>query len=136
MPIREPSVPEALTEYFGAERPGLIAVYLFESLARGTGSPSSDVDLGLLFREAPDPGISGPAARIEDELEHRLGRPVQAIVMNTAPPDLVHRILRDGRLVHEADRSARVRFEVAARREYLDLLPVLRRYRRSGAGAA
>jgi len=131
MPIDVSDLIGILKEYFAAERPDLAAVYLFGSVARGRDRPSSDVDLGLLFGQAPEPGISGPAARIEDELEHRLRRPVHAVVLDTAPPDLVHRVFRDGRLVHEGDRRTRVRFEVARRREYFDLLPVLRRYRRA-----
>ena len=43
----------------------------------------------------------------------------------------MHRVLRDGILIDEADRAARIRFEVAARNEYFDLLPILQRYRRS-----
>jgi uncharacterized protein len=39
-------------------------------------------------------------------------------------------VLRDGRLVFESDRSARIRFEVERRNEYFDLLPVLREYRK------
>jgi hypothetical protein len=39
-------------------------------------------------------------------------------------------VLRDGRLVHEADRAARIRFEVRRRNEYWDMLPIWRRYRR------
>jgi hypothetical protein len=50
--------------------------------------------------------------------------------------DLVHRVLRDGVLLLERDRSARIRFEVRARNDYFDLLPHLRRYRRFGEGAA
>ena len=53
--------------------------------------------------------------------------------MNGAPVDLVHRILRDGRLLVERDRSARIAFEVRARNEYFDLLPMLRLYRRGTA---
>jgi len=45
--------------------------------------------------------------------------------LNDAPPDLVHRVLRDGRLVLESDRTARVRFEVSARNAYFDVLPTL-----------
>jgi hypothetical protein len=67
---------------------------------------------------------------VEDELEGILGRQVEAVVLNNAPVDLVHRVLRDGEVVYQGDRSARIRFEVAARREYFDLLPVLRRYRK------
>lgn len=55
---------------------------------------------------------------------------MQLVVLNNAPVDLIHRVLRDGEIVFEADRSARIRFEVAARNEYFDLLPVLRRYRK------
>ena len=65
------------------------------------------------------------------ELEALLGRPVDLIVLNEAPVDLVHRVLRDGAMVCETDRRARIEFEVAARRQYLDLLPILRRYRAS-----
>jgi uncharacterized protein len=68
---------------------------------------------------------------MQAELEALLGRPVDLIVLNDAPPDLVHRVLRDGKIVCETDRRARIGFEVAARRQYLDLLPVLRRYRQS-----
>ena len=57
-------------------------------------------------------------------------------MLETAPPDLVHRVLRDGVLVLEADRSRRVEFEVAARREYLDLVPVLEQYRRAPKAAS
>lgn len=108
----------------------MVAAYLFGSRARGTARTGSDVDLGVLFTEPPTSALHGPPDRIADALERELSAGVEVVVLNTAPPDLVHRVLRDGLLVHEADRSARVRFEVARRREYLDLLPVLRRYRR------
>lgn len=110
-------------------------MYLYGSRARGEERPASDVDLGLLFAETPPPALGGPADRIADDLERELGLPVQTVVLDTAPPDLVHRVLRDGVLVLEADRRRRVAFEVDARRRYLDLLPVLQRYRRSGAVA-
>lgn len=107
-----------------------MAAYLYGSRARGTARAGSDVDLGVLFDNTPPSVLSGPADRIADELGQELRLPVQVVVLNTAPPDLVHRVLRDGILVHEADSSARIRFEVAKRREYLDLLPVLQEYRR------
>lgn len=125
---------ERLEAYFSREEWGLAAVYLFGSFGRESSRPGSDVDLGLLFAEAPPrSSLSSPRARVEDDLEADLGRRVQAVVLNTAPPDLVHRVFRDGKLVHESDPSRRVAFEVASRREYLDLLPALRRYRRSGS---
>jgi hypothetical protein len=108
----------------------LAAAYLFGSVARQTDRSSSDVDVAVLFREAPAPKYSALPLRLEGALEKHLGRTVQVVVMNTAPVDLIHRILRDGRLLLDRDRSARIQFEVKARNEYFDLLPFLRRYRK------
>ena len=116
--------------------PELLAVYLYGSTSRGEHTDESDVDLGLLYREEPTRTLDSPPRRLEGRLELALRRTVQVVVMNSAPPDLVHRIMRDGILCLDRDRSARIRFEVKARNEYFDLLPYLRRYRsgvRTGA---
>ena len=129
-------VERLLREHF-AEDPGdAAAVYLFGSVARGEAGPASDVDVAVLFRSEPPPGMAGLALDLEGSLERRLGRSTQLVVLNRAPVDLVHRILRDGVLVLDRDRSARIRFEVRARNEYFDLLPILRRYRRVAEPAA
>jgi predicted nucleotidyltransferase len=120
---------DRVEEYFRVRGEGLSTVYLYGSRARGTDGPESDVDLGVLFAAPQPPRLGGPADRIADDLGRLLRREVQVVDLARAPADLVHRVLRDGVLVLEADRSARVRFEVDRRREYLDLLPVLQRYR-------
>lgn len=56
--------------------------------------------------------------------------------MNGAGPDLLRRILRDGEVVWESDHRRRLEFEVQARNEYFDLLPVLQLYRRTVLGSA
>src|SRR3972149_2147232 len=94
-------ISDRIRAFFAADPRGAAAVYLFGSQARGTAGASSDVDVGVLF-----------------------------VVLNAAPPDLIHRVLRDGDLLVERDRSARIRFEVAARNAYFDLKPFLDRYRR------
>ena len=106
------------------------AVYLFGSFARGTEQPNSDIDVGVLYVTEPPSTLMGQPFVEEGVLEAELGRPVQLVVMNGAPADLVHRILQDGILIVEANKSHRIAFEVRARNEYFDLLPVLRRYRR------
>jgi hypothetical protein len=126
----EESIISAVKEYFARKAGDLVAAYIFGSVARRTSGPSSDVDIAVLFAAPPAPTLTGLPLEIEAELEQLLGRPVQIVGLNDAPVDLVHRVLRDGELVFEADRAARVSFEVVARREYLDLLPVLRRYRK------
>lgn len=108
----------------------VLTAYLFGSTARGTRRASSDVDLGILLAGGPPTTLQGLKLDLEGELERSLDLPVQLVVLNSAPPDLVHRVLRDGILLLDRDPSARIRFETGARREYFDLLPYLRQYRR------
>jgi len=108
----------------------LAAAYLFGSVARDTARPSSDVDVAVLLAEDPPATLAGLRLDLEADLERALGRPVQLVVLNRAPCDLVHRVLRDGVLVLDRNRSARIRFEVRSRNEYFDLKPFLDRYRR------
>ena len=128
----EEPIEQRLTEYFRS-RPDVCAVYLFGSRAVGSARPKSDIDVGLLYFQAPEATLLGAPFRDEAELTEELGVPVQLVVMNTAPADLVHRILRAQRLLLDKDPSLRVRFEVQRRNEYFDLKPVLDQYRRRTA---
>ena len=121
----------ALEQFFGS-RNDVAAAWLFGSVARDTAREGSDVDVAVLFREPPEATLLAPPLVLEGELERALRVPVQIVSMHTAPSDLVHRVLCDGILVAEHDRSARVRFEVRARNEWFDLQPILRRYRAGG----
>lgn len=118
-----------LRELLRTAPPAVLAAYLFGSVARGTAGAHSDVDLAMLLSAPPPPTLEGHLFDYEAELERTLGAPVQLVVLNHAPPDLIHRVLRDGRLLLDRDPSARIQFEVKSRNEYFDLLPFLRRYR-------
>jgi predicted nucleotidyltransferase len=122
-------VAEAVAACLAGRGEGIVAVYLFGSVARGTAGPGSDVDLGILFDAAPPRTLAAQPYDLEADLERALGRPVDIIVLNTAPSDLRSRVLRDGQLIVDRDRSARIAFEVRTRNEAFDLEPVLRRYR-------
>ena len=124
------SITSVLQEILQRYAEELACAYLFGSCARGEEKQGSDVDLAILYRETPPATLDGLGLDVADELSSRLKRPVDVVVLNRASPDLVHRILRDGILVLETDRAARVRFEVKKRSEYFDVLPYLREYRR------
>lgn len=134
------AVAAALTTFFESDPRGAVAVYLFGSVARGEARADSDVDVGVLFEQAPPATLDAPQFAIEAELERQTGRAVQVVALNRASSDLVHRVLRDGRIVLDRDRGARIRFEVRMRNEYFDMAPIRRLYRRypspRGASAA
>ncbi|MCA8950527.1 MAG: nucleotidyltransferase domain-containing protein [Planctomycetes bacterium] len=122
---------QTLGDYFRT-RPEVLAAWLFGSQARATARADSDVDVAILLqggapRSVPEYGL---LTDIQADLEAVLRRDVDVVVCNGAAPDLLHRVLRDGVLVHESDHERRILFEVAARNEYWDLLPILDLYRR------
>ena len=121
---------EALEGVLDSANERVVAAYLFGSVARGTESAGSDVDIGILLRSKQVETLDSLRFSLEGDLEPAAGRRVQVVVLNDAPPDLVHRVLRDGHLLLDRDRSLRIRFEVDARNRYFDLLPILEEYRK------
>jgi predicted nucleotidyltransferase len=119
-----------LRAFFAADPCDLAAVYLFGSVARRAARAGSDLDLAVI-RIHP---TTSPVARLETELagrlERLLERPVEIVNLELVPPDLAHRILTDGILVLETDRSKRIAVETRKRGQYFDLQPVLNEYRR------
>lgn len=122
-------IERVLAELLALRPERFLAVYLFGSRARGTAVEGSDVDIAVLYADAPAPGLEGLDLDLEADIERALALPVQLIVLNAAPADLVHRVLRDGRLLIDRDPGRRIRFEVKARNEFFDLQPALARYR-------
>ncbi len=112
------------------ERQEVTAAWLFGSRARSTARADSDADIGVLLRDDPPPGLEQYRFDLAEDLEQELGVDVDLVVMNRAGADLVHRVLRDGVLLLDRDRSRRIAFEVRKRADYLDMAPVWRAYRR------
>jgi predicted nucleotidyltransferase len=129
--------PEAVLRACLQDAPSeVVCAWLFGSEARGEAGARSDVDVAVLYVAPPASRLDAGPLDLEGRLEHALGRPVQVVVLNRAPADLVHRVLRDGRLLLERDRAARIRFEVERRNEYFDLAPLRARYRAGGRRAS
>jgi predicted nucleotidyltransferase len=121
---------QQLQTFFNHRHPDIVCVYLYGSMARGAARQGSDVDVAVLYAAPPPSTLEGLGSALSSQLEDLLARPVDLLVLNRAPLDLIHRVLRDGILVYDANPSARIRFEVQARNAYFDLLPYLRAYRR------
>jgi len=116
--------------YFAGNPEDVICVWLFGSLARDEPRPA-DIDVAVLYRHEQPARLDSPRFHAASQLEERLGAPVDLIDAARAPADLVHRVLRDGRLVVDHDPSRRIAFEVRSRNEYFDLEPIRSEYRRA-----
>lgn len=130
------AIEQALSAYLTGKARDVYAAYLFGSVARGTARPDSDVDVAVLLDAGRPKTLAEMPTALQQDLTLLLGRPVDLVVLDGAPPDLVHRVLRDGRLILDRDRSRRIAFEVRARNVYFDMRPILDEYRRLDRGVA
>ena len=121
---------DKLAGYFARHAQDVAAVYIFGSHARGTATSTSDVDVAILLKATPARTLAGLRLDLAADIERLTGCEVDLVVLNTAPVDLVHRVLRDGALIADFDPSRRIQFEVKARNEYFDLQIYIDRYRR------
>ncbi len=119
-----------LVDRVAAHTPRIAVAYLFGSQSRGDAGERSDVDVAVWLEQAPESTLEGQMFDLEARLERELGRPVQVVVLDQAPPELVHFVLQEGRILLDRDTMLRVRREARARNEYFDLQPYLRAYRR------
>ncbi len=130
--LRDQVVPK-LKECFRTGAADIVAAWLFGSVARGRERADSDVDVGVLLAGGRPKSLADldHVASLQDRLSRAIGRQVDLVVLNDAPPDLVYRVLRERMLLFERDHGRRIEFEVRARNEYFDLQPNLERYRRT-----
>jgi predicted nucleotidyltransferase len=130
------SMVQQLCEAF-ARHADIVCVYLYGSLAHGQSRRESDGDLTVLSATEPPSTLDGLGLELGNALErHLVGRPVDLLVLNRARVDLIHRVLRDGILIHNRNPAARLCFEAKAHNEYFGLLPYLRQYRRTTRSAS
>lgn len=98
--------------------PGVVAIYLFGSRARGDARGGSDVDLAFL---APQP--LDPVARFElqERVAGRLHVSVDLVDLRSASTVMRVQVLEPAVVLYEADAAERGRFEAAALGAYARL---------------
>jgi len=64
-----------LAAFFENAAHAAIAVYLFGSVARGDATATSDIDVAVLFDQAPEPALSGAALTLVRSHLRRHDRP-------------------------------------------------------------
>jgi len=115
----------AALEAAAGRYPGLAYAVLFGSAARGTAHARSDVDVAVR-------GVTGwERLGLEADLADAVGAPVQVVPLDDAPPALRYRVFRDGIVLQERDRGARVHDQTRAVLDYLDYRPLEQRAARA-----
>ena len=107
------------------------AVYVYGSVARGTATTLSDVDLALLLTDSVSPyDRLQIELSVQGDIEIACGSlAVDVRAINDAPLMVQGTVVQEGRLVYERDRARRIGFEVMTRKLFFDLEPVARRLR-------
>jgi len=119
-------IARALSDYC-ARNHRIILAYLFGSQARKATGVLSDYDIAFLTN---GPVSTDERYRWVHELSQFLeGRPVDLVILNTAPIELRYHIIAEGKRVYERDIVARVEFEANTLSFYGDMLPILRQQR-------
>jgi len=102
------------------------ALYIFGSFGKGKKTNESDIDIAVLIDESK-------LKRKDDVLLREKYyaasptfsmRPVDIVILNTAPPFLKYQVLKTGRILFDRNRRLRIRFTEKAITEYLDYKPI------------
>jgi predicted nucleotidyltransferase len=121
----EQALPPILAQY------PVDAAYVYGSVARGTATSLSDVDIALLLA---DPVASYDRLKLELTIQGDIETTcnlssIDARAINDAPLMVQGRIVQQGRLIYEYNHRHRVDFEVLTRKRYFDFAPVAHRLR-------
>lgn len=117
-----------VVEYLSREGP-VIAVYLFGSTAKGKETAKSDIDLGILLKEDFDFLADFTyKLRLMGVLKDITGKTVDIVFINRADSILQYQIRKYGKVIFESDRTGRIEYEVQARKNYFDFLPMHKKY--------
>lgn len=109
---------------------GVLAAYLFGSMASGKVHADSDVDVGVVFDDS---------VAIKDRTDRRIAlildlghlletNEMDVVPLNDAPPLLRFQVLKNKHLLYSANEQLRGEFEIKAFNEYFDFKPVLDEY--------
>mgnify|MGYP006286494137 CR=1 FL=1 len=100
--------------------PHVIAGYVFGSWAKGTARENSDVDVAILIAYGTEHAFDYLEFKVQ--LERRLNRDVDLVLLNQAGEIIKYLIRRDGVRVFERDPRKRKDWEIRSRKMYQDYL--------------
>lgn len=112
---------------FFANKPEIVAVYLYGSIARGEEKKGSDLDLAVLFEDNVSDRLP-LRFTYERELGHISGKKVEIQELNIVGVEFVKRVIDEGLLVLDKQPDKRITFQVNTLNCYFDMLPFYEEY--------
>jgi len=114
-----------LKKYF-RNKPEIVVSYLFGSYARNQSNSLSDIDIALLLNKKieKEGELIYKAKLIADLMSVLKTNLVDVVCLNSAPPLLAHRVIRDGIIIDSKDEKARIFFETLSLNQYIDTKPL------------
>lgn len=102
-----------------SQQEGLVAAYLFGSVAEGMNHRLSDVDVALLLSPQLDSTTAFDLRlKVMAALKHRCHRPVDVVILNDASPVFRFQVIQQGQVLLGRDSTARCLFEARTMSEY------------------
>lgn len=114
-----------IIKYFKRQKE-VAVLYIFGSLANGNKTGESDIDIAVLIDEARLKKVDFESLK-KKYYAATPGfslRPVDIVILNTAPPFLKHQVLKTGKILFDRNKKERVRFTTMSITEYLDYKPI------------
>ena len=123
--MKAEQIVDILKKYF-RNRPGVSVAYLFGSCARNERQPLSDIDIAVLVDKeiAKEEMLIYRAELTADLMSALKSNRVDVVCLNSAPPLLAHRAIRDGIVIYSKNERDRISFEVRALQQYIDTKPL------------
>lgn len=107
-----------ITEFLKDQIPGLIAIYIFGSMADNTATPESDIDIAFLTFQK----ISAVEKwKIQEKLASELNQDVDLIDLKDATTILQTEVVENGKLIYSGDSYQVNHFEMITYSMYADL---------------
>jgi len=93
------------TKSYFADKPEVIAVYVFGSYATGTQKRFSDLDIGVLLDQPHMPDAGELQIQYMSDLSRTMLKDVHPVILNKASEGLMKQILKKGKCVLINDRK-------------------------------
>lgn len=105
----------------------VVSAYLFGSFARNEENKDSDIDIAVYFEDYSLKKVLELGRKIADEAD--IDREIDLRALNNKKTGLAFRVISEGEVIYEEDKSKRADIELQIERRYHDIKPYKKEYR-------